>query len=440
MRRYVRRHAGHRRQLFGRSATNEHGSIIGVRVRMRAMASEEPDLPPSWGRVDTDGTVYVKTENGERVVGSWQAGDAESGLAHFTRRFDDLVTEVALLEQRLKSGATKPGQVIAKARAIGAGLDTAAVVGDLAGLRRRTEALASTAEAAQVDQNERREAERAQAAARKEALCVEAEKLTDSKQWKAAGERFKAIAEEWKAIRGPDRKTGDLLWKRFAAARDAFGKHRGAHFAELDRQRETARERKAEFVQEAEKLSTSTEWASTASRMKALMGQWKAAPRASREAEDELWARFRAAQDAFFAARTEIFTKQDAEYEANKSRKEELLAEAERMDPTADPQGTQTALRQLQDRWDKIGKVPREAIGPLDERMRAVESKVRDALDSRWAGTTANENPMLASMRDKVADATEKLRRAQKSGDVKRIRDAEEELAKWQGWLRDANA
>ena len=59
----------------------------------------------SFGRVDADGTVYVKTADGERVVGSWQAGPPEEGLAHFARRFADLVTEVDLLEARLNSGA-----------------------------------------------------------------------------------------------------------------------------------------------------------------------------------------------------------------------------------------------------------------------------------------------------------------------------------------------
>lgn len=403
------------------------------------MASEDSDLH-SWGRVDADGTVYVKTDDGERVVASWQAGDPASGLAHFARRYDDLVTEVALIAQRLKSGATKPGQVIAKAREIGASLDTAAVVGDLAGLRRRTEVLVTTAEAALAGEHQRRDAERAEAAAKKQALCLEAENLVETKQWKASGERFKAIAQEWKSIRGPDRKTGDLLWKRFAAARDAFGKHRGAHFAELDRQREIARDQKADLVREAEKLSASTDWAPTASRMKGLMIQWKAAPRASREAEEELWTKFRAAQDAFFTARTAVLRRQDAEYEGNQARKEELLTEAERMDPKADPQGAQTALRNLQDRWEKIGKVPRNAIASLDDRMRAVETRVREALDSRWAGSTANENPMLASMRDKVADASEKLDRAQKSGDTQRIRRAQEDLAKWQGWLPDADS
>lgn len=403
------------------------------------MPSDESG-PDPWGRVDQDGTVFVRTADGERSVGSWQAGDAASGIAHFSRRFDDLVTEVALLEQRLKSGATKPGQVIAKAREIGAALTTAAVVGDLAGLQRRTEELVGTAQASQVEEHKQRDAERAQATAQKEALCLEAEQLAESNQWKATGDRFKAIAEEWKLINGPDRKSGEALWKRFAAARDAFGKHRGTHFAELDRQREVARERKAELVREAETLSSSTDWGPTASRMKGLMSQWKTAPRASREAEDELWTKFRAAQDAFFGARTEVFSKQDAESEGNKVAKEELLVEAERIDPAVDPQGAQASLRSLQDRWEQIGKVPRDAIRPLDERLRAVETRVREALDARWADSEAEQNPMLVQMRENVAKAELSLTKARNSGKEGRIADAEGALEARREWLNEAES
>ena len=53
------------------------------------------------GRIAEDGTVYVRTAEGEREVGSWQAGTPEEGLAHFIRRYDDLATEVGLLETRL---------------------------------------------------------------------------------------------------------------------------------------------------------------------------------------------------------------------------------------------------------------------------------------------------------------------------------------------------
>jgi hypothetical protein len=65
-------------------------------------------MSSQWGRIDDDGTVFVRTSSGERVIGSWQAGDAEAGLAYYTRRYDDLATEVTLLEQRLTSGAADP--------------------------------------------------------------------------------------------------------------------------------------------------------------------------------------------------------------------------------------------------------------------------------------------------------------------------------------------
>src|SRR6201992_4017213 len=60
--------------------------------------------PHQFGRVDADGTVTLITAAGERVIGSWQAGDAEAAFAHFGRRFDDLATEVTLMEERLGSG------------------------------------------------------------------------------------------------------------------------------------------------------------------------------------------------------------------------------------------------------------------------------------------------------------------------------------------------
>ena len=63
-----------------------------------------------WGRVDDDGTVYVRTADGERVVGSWQAGTPAEALAFFKRKFLALETEVSLLEQRISTTDLSPGQ------------------------------------------------------------------------------------------------------------------------------------------------------------------------------------------------------------------------------------------------------------------------------------------------------------------------------------------
>jgi hypothetical protein len=391
-----------------------------------------------WGRVDADGTVWVRTESGERTVGSWQAGPPEAGLAHYTLRYEDLATEVTLLETRLQSGAGDPRATLGQARALRETLPTAAVVGDVDALDGRLGALEVTASGKIEEASAARVVARAAAAAAKEKLVIEAEELAQSSQWKSAGDRFRAIVDEWKAIRGVDRKVDETLWKRFAAARDAFTQRRGAHFASLDQQRSLARARKETLVVEAEGLASSTDWATTASRLKALMTEWKAAGRASKDAEDQLWTRFRAAQDSFFSRRSEVFSERDAEQAANKRAKEALIAEAEGLDPRGDLKAAQNRLRELQDRYDSVGHVPREAIRPLDARMRAAEQRVRDAVDTEWRRSSVSANPLLAQLRDAVSKAESQLAKAEASGDQARIAEAEAAVAARREWLAEA--
>jgi Domain of Unknown Function (DUF349) len=182
-------------------------------------------------------------------------------------------------------------------------------------------------------------------------------------------------------------------------------------------------------VTEAESLAESTDWAATANRLKELMTEWKTAPRASKEAEQRLWDRFRAAQDAFFTRRSEVFSARDAEQRGNLERKQALLVEAEALDVDADPRAAQAKLREIQGQWHDAGRVPREAGAGLDRRLRAVEEKVRQAMDAAWRRTEPAANPLLAQMRDQVAEAEQRLARAQAAGDAKRIRDAEHALA-----------
>src|SRR5262245_63270849 len=117
--------------------------------RTRPAGTNEVEKMSDWtvfGRVDSDGTVYVKTSAGDRVVGSWQAGTPEEGLAHFARRFADLVTEVDLVEARLKSGAADAPHALATVKRLRAQLDEAHVVGDIDGLTARLDRLAGVAD------------------------------------------------------------------------------------------------------------------------------------------------------------------------------------------------------------------------------------------------------------------------------------------------------
>ncbi|TDB93167.1 DUF349 domain-containing protein [Micromonospora fluostatini] len=391
----------------------------------------------AFGRVDADGTVYVKTADGERVVGSWQAGAPEEGLAHFARRFADLVTEVDLTEARLSSGAADAGHSLATIRRIRASLAEAHVVGDIDALASRLDKLATLAEEKAGEARAAKDAARAEALARKTTLVEEAEQLAaEATGWKSAGDRLKEILDEWKTIRGVDKKADGELWKRFAAARDGFTRRRGAHFASLDAQRKQAQSVKEELVAEAEKLKDSSEWAATANQLKELMAQWKAAPRASKEAEQKLWERFRAAQDDFFTRRSEVFSARDNEQRANLERKQALLAEAEALDIDGDPKGAQVRLRDIQAQWHEAGRVPRDAAAGLERRMRVIDDKVREVMDSAWRRTAPADNPLLAQMREQVAEAEQRLARAQAAGDARRIKEAEQALASKRQFLQ----
>ena len=408
-----------------------------------AEATPEPPAAPAsdpslWGRVDEEGTVYVRTADGERAVGSWQAGEPEAGLAHYGRRYDDLATEVTLLEARLKAHTGNPGEIKSKAQSLADQIPTAAAVGDLDGLAARARAMLEAADSAAAEFRAEKAAARAAQIARKEALAAEAEQIgAESTSWKAAGDRLKAIVDEWKTIRGIDRKTDEALWTRFAAARDAFGRRRGAHFASLDAQRGEARTAKQELIKEAQKLATSTDWGPTSAAMRSLMDRWKAVPRTGRDGDDDLWKQFRAAQDVFFTARTESDKKRTGEEQANQQQKEELLAEAEKLDPSTDLRGAQNALRKIQDRYDAIGHVPRGVMRSLEDRMQAVEQKIRGAADTTRA-RTAPENPMVTSMRAAVTKAEEQLAKAEAAGDKGRIDEAKANLATRQEWLAEA--
>ncbi|MBP2473686.1 hypothetical protein JOF53_002558 [Crossiella equi] len=397
------------------------------------------DNPGRWGRVDADGTVYVRTADGERSVGSWQAGEPEEGLAHFARRFDDVRTEVELLDTRLGSGAGDPKQALASVRTIKDSLAEAHVVGDLVSLAAKLDALLAKAEVAVEAGKAAKEAARVEAVAKKQALVDEAEGIAnDSTQWKVAGDRLRQMLDEWKAVRGVDRKTDEQLWRRFAKARDAFNRRRGSHFADLDRQRATAKQRKQEIVEEAEQIAESSDWGDTAARYKDLMTEWKAAGRAPKDADDALWQRFRGAQDKFFARRSEAFSERDAEFGENARLKEALLAEAEQIDPSTGLEGARAQLYKIQERWDEIGKVPRERVRELEGRLRSIEERVRGAVDAQWRRSDPEAEARVAQFRERVEQFEAQAAKARSAGNDRKAKEAEAQAAQWREWLAAA--
>ncbi|MGI3784930.1 MAG: DUF349 domain-containing protein [Janthinobacterium lividum] len=401
------------------------------------------DAPQPFGRVDPDGTVYVRTADGERAVGQVPDVPPEEALAFFTRRFDALELEVSLLERRVASGALSPDDAAGSIRTVRTAVTDAHAVGDLDGLLTRLQALSPVVDEARAAQRAEKARQLEEVRVKKELAVTEAEALATGNDWRGGVNRFRSLLEDWKALPRLDRATDDALWHRFSTARTTYTRRRKAQFAQQNGQRESAREVKEQLVVEAEELATSTDWGPTTGVYRDLMTRWKAAGAAPRGVDEALWRRFRAAQDTFFGAKQTINAAQDVEFKANAEAKTELLDEAEaRMLPVTDLGAARVAYRELLERWSAVGKVPRDSMRPLDQRLHAIESAVNEAEEHRWTRTNpearARAEDTAAKLEAQITTLEEQVARATERGDDKKAQQASDSAATYREWLAQA--
>lgn len=395
-----------------------------------------------WGRVESDGTVYVRTLDGERAVGQYPEGTPEEALAFFTRRFEALEFEVQLLEQRVRAGALTPDEATESIKKVSAQLVEPNAVGDVVALSARLDALRPLIGLQRSKRREDRARKLEESRTRKEEIVGEAEKISRGKDWRNGVNRLRDLLEDWKALPRLDKKTDDELWHRFSGARTSYTRRRKTHFGELNEQREGARVIKERLLKEAESLSESTDWGSTSTLYRGLMQDWKSAGAAPREVEEDLWQRFRTAQDTFFAAREAANAEQDKEFAANAEKKRELLVEAEALLPVTDLEAAKRSFRDISERWDAAGKVPRDDIKTLEAHIRKVEQAIRSLEDDKWKRTdpekSARADDMLGQLERAIADIEADLEKERARGNKKRIRELEENLASRQSFLEMA--
>lgn len=406
------------------------------------------DTQAPWGRVDETGTVFVRTADGERAVGQYPDGTSDEALAYFERKFTELAGQVTLLEQRIKRGT--PGGEIGKAVAsLRATIADANAVGDLASLEARLDALQGSVDKLTEEQAAEAKAAVEAALAERTALVEEVEALSaqdfSKVQWKQVSASLDALFERWQKHQhdGPrlPKSESNELWKRFRAARTTIETHRKAFFAELDSAHKDVRIRKQELVEKAEALAPKGVEGIPAYR--ALLDDWKRAGRAGKKADDSLWARFKAAGDVLYAAKAEIDARDDAEFGVNLEKKLALLDEAEPLLSEKDRDVARETLLSIQTRWDSIGKVPRDKVKPVEERMRKVESAVRKLDEDYWHRNNpekkARSEGLANQLEESIARLKTELESATADGDAKKIAEAQEALDAQKAWLDALN-
>lgn len=411
---------------------------------LRAPTAKQGSDPSKFGRVTEDGTVYLSAPEGEIVVGQWAAGPPAEGLAFFGRKYDDLVVEIELVSRRLADGKATGEQAQGVLEKVREALAARSFVGDITALESRCIALDAAITTARAAAQAQKAEQRARAAVAREALTVEAESLAGSTSWKATSERFTAMIDEWKSLPHADRAGEQAMWKRISAARAQFDKARRAHFAELDSERKIAVGRKRELIAQAEALSTSTDWAGTGRKLRDLMTAWKDAPRSSKQDEDKLWKRFKAAQDLFYAAKAAAEATQEDALKEHVPAKEALVAEAEALLPITDVSAAKRALRSISERWEKIGDLPRADRDRLERRLKKVEDAIRGSEAETWKRsnpeTRARAESTANAFTDGIAKLEAKRAKALEKGDVAEVERIDASIAGTRALLGAAEA
>ncbi|MGK3955855.1 DUF349 domain-containing protein [Arthrobacter sp. R4] len=416
-------------------------------------ASPAPVVPATslaeasrWGRVEGDGHVFLTIDGEEHAVGQYPGVSNDEALAYFARKFDDILAQIVLLEQRVSSKApsTDMQKTVTHLREQ---LAERNMVGDIRAAETRLDKLSEQVKELEKTEKAEHDAVRTAELAAREAIVAEAESISGQDpsqiQWKTSSARMNELFESWKTAQKSGVRLGrsneDALWKRFRAARTVFDRHRRAYFSQLDSNNSAAKSAKEKLIAEAEALSTSTDWGYAAGEYRRLMDDWKASPRASRKDDDALWARFRAAQDVFFTNRQAANEEIDQEYAANLTVKEALLVEANAILPVKDLAAAKKALQSVRDRWEEAGKVPRADMGRIEAGLRKVEDAVRHAEEENWQRsnpeTKARTNSALSQLEAAIAGLQDDLAKAEKAGDQRKIKAAKEALDARQAWL-----
>lgn len=390
----------------------------------------------TFGRVDADGTVWVK-DGDWRSVGQVVDATPDEALAFYVSRFTELASQVMLLEQRAKAGAVARDLLAAIEKLVVA-LTDAHVVGDLNALRLRVGVVAESIAGLKEKQDAENKEASAESLARRTAIVERVEaiaaQIDGAIHWRNAQKEITDLFEAWKSeqklpVRVP-KKVADDLWNRFKTARQTFDKAQRLFFHTKQSADKEAKSVKTDLCGKAEALAA--KGADGIGAYRALLETWKKAPRANRALDNQLWDRFKAAGDALYNAGA-------AEWNANRDAKQALLTEYAHLLTEKDVDKVKRGFRDLRTKWDLIGNVAKADERAVNDGFKAIERHVRsletEHLDRTNPAKVALREGFAAQVESAIHELESQASAAKAAEDSTTLAALEAEIASKKEWL-----
>jgi hypothetical protein len=338
-----------------------------------------------WGYVDDE--ANIRQRDGilfrGRIIGKMRGHNKAAALGFYVLRFRNLVDRFEQLEQEARQTEFK-GKALGKVRYMLGYVPEFDGLGDFDDLIRRLKRL---------EENLAREVEHVHRSRvdQKEGLIREAERWSNSSEWKTAGNEIKALQSRWKQISSAD-KDEERLWQSFRSVCNIFFQRRSTHFEEQDRQRRHNAARKEGLCSTVESLRYSQDLKHAKEEVRQLQNAWKEIGPAPQEVDQHLWHRFRKACDEVFAAA-------QREWERHQQERERKHDEWERKQ------------REWRQKLQDVLRAKREQRGRLRESIEHDEGNIerwRDTIDNLRPGGRADE--IRDNLEEKISDVEDRIR------------------------------
>ena len=209
---------------------------------------------------------------------------------------------------------------------------------------------------------------------KKKVLCEKLEEIAEREikntaDWNQFSKEIESLQAEWRTIGFATKKENQKIYDRFRAACDKFFERKREHYTTIKDSMTANLEKKQAIIEQAEALKSSTEWKKTADQLIALQKQWKEIGAVPRKKSEQLWKRFRAACDEFFANR-DANSGGENDYYGNLKSKKRLIEEVRAYQCSEDDAANAAQMRSFNEKWQAIGHVPFKEKDKINDEFR----------------------------------------------------------------------
>ncbi len=251
----------------------------------------------------------------------------------------------------------------------------------------------------------------------KKLLIEEAKSLSESDDVINSTKKLQDLHKEWKEIGPVDYELRDQIWDEFNEFSKKIHTKRQAHFENKKEQEEANLIQKKEICEKIEaidysKLSTVPQWNQMKTLLIELQAKWKSIGFVTKEQNEEIYQRYRAACNFFFENREKFFKKRNEQLDETIKRREDIVLKAEELSLSTDWDVTKKAIVKLQKEWKEAGFAPHKIQQQLWERFQTACNNFFNAMKEKNADKTSEMLENLKKKEELIIKAKELLNQA----------------------------